>query len=254
MSEPIGNVVNGITTTGKVQALRSVGNLLVNANNISDLDDATITTPATGQTLIWNGSKWVNQSLYFASSLSDLVITAPQVKDRIMYDVGTAKWTNQSPYYYSFNCYGKFKDSYIQSLTGTTSFLNLLVNDTAIFDSYTLSNSESNGFTLNNTTGAIEGFRASAVCTASYNMSLSINTVNNLTSFFYGVRNLAGSTTVSSNTSANTLDIKFKALDSNFTTTLTSMTIFPYVSLSATNNYTGQATQDFSFSFSIYEI
>lgn len=255
MSEPIGNIVNGLTTNGVVQPLRSVGNLLINSTAISDLTDASISGPSSGQALVWNSStgKWNNQSLLFASSLGDVVITAPQASDKILYDSATSKWTNQVPRYYNICVYGKFKDSYMSSLTSTT-FINMLYNDPLVFDSYNISNTEISGLTIDSITHSVTGFKPSAIYNSSYTMNLSINTIN-ATNWSFGTRTTLN-VSLNANTNINILDNKTKTLDSCFTANIASTNlIYPYITLgSGTNNYSGQATQDFSFTYNIYEI
>lgn len=47
----------------------------VNAKGLKDLSDTTITTPSSGQVLVWNGSKWVNNSLGKVEATSQVTFT-----------------------------------------------------------------------------------------------------------------------------------------------------------------------------------
>ena len=150
MAEPIGNTFKGITQNGTVQNLRCVNNLLVNANSLSQLDDVNTTGVATGNALIYNSSttKWEPRNLLFNGDLADVVITNPQDNDKLIYQSSNSRWINSQPYYFNYNYYGKFKDSYINNIEPET-YINLLVNDPNVFDSFTLTGSSSNGLSLN---------------------------------------------------------------------------------------------------------
>jgi hypothetical protein len=80
----------GITTSSDTE-----GNITITRGNmdLDDLADATITTPASGQYLKWNGSAWVNDSL------SAISISTPAAGDMVYYN-GSAWAATQGPVYY----------------------------------------------------------------------------------------------------------------------------------------------------------
>lgn len=60
---------------------------------VSNLDDTTITTPANDDTLLYNGSKWVNTP-NTVDNLKNVSITTIQDKQILSYDNNTTKWIN----------------------------------------------------------------------------------------------------------------------------------------------------------------
>lgn len=60
---------------------------------VSNLDDTTITTPANDDTLLYDGSKWVNTP-NTVDNLKNVSITTIQDKQILSYDNNTTKWIN----------------------------------------------------------------------------------------------------------------------------------------------------------------
>ena len=63
---------------------------------VSNLDDTTITTPTNDDTLLYNGSKWVNTP-NTVDNLKNVNITSVQNNDTLSYDSVNSKWINQIP-------------------------------------------------------------------------------------------------------------------------------------------------------------
>lgn len=64
------NTVSGLTATDVQDAIDEV-----NGKGLEDLSDTTITNPSSGQVLVWNGSKWVNNSLGKVEATSQVTFT-----------------------------------------------------------------------------------------------------------------------------------------------------------------------------------
>jgi hypothetical protein len=244
--------INQKTTSGIVSPLFTVGNTLICANSVAGLEDCTITTPAVNQTIVYDSatSKWVNKLISFGSDLTDVSITNPQPGERIMWDLTLSKWINTTPRYYTINIWGKLKNSALD-ITGTN--FNLL--DSANYDVYneTISNS---GFT--NVGNQITGFRnIQTPMMISLDVTLSINSVINLSNFIFGyqLNNGGGGFTYSMNTLNNpSKSISYSGIFSTNLVTITSL--FPYLGLSSTTfpQYVGNPDGDISFSLSFFEI
>ena len=235
MAENIGNVINGISSNGTVQQLKTNGNLLINSNKLSQLDDVTITTPISKQCIVYDSgtSKWANQDLLFASSLTDVTITSPLAEDRIIYNPTILKWVNQQPYYFCIQITGKFKDSYIQSMTGSTTFLNLLYNDSTKFDSYTVNNTSSNGVYMD-ASGNLNGFRNNSLYSWDSTINMSILTCAANSYFYYG---FARTPAVAVNTilNYNSLNNPAKTLAMPYINTFNSPPYYPFINMSNSN-------------------
>lgn len=81
-----------ITTPASGELVRYNGSLWVNARALlDDLSDVIITSAATGQVLKYNGTNWVNVALTF-DELSDVIISSPATAQVIRYN-GT-NWVN----------------------------------------------------------------------------------------------------------------------------------------------------------------
>ena len=65
-------------------------------NSVNNLDGVSVTTPAAGQVLTYDGSNWTNQASASASltGLTDTDITTPSNGDTLVYDSVTTKWEN----------------------------------------------------------------------------------------------------------------------------------------------------------------
>lgn len=86
------------------------------SNNFGDLGDVTITSPATGATMVYNGSAWID---------------APQTVDRMAYPaITTLVVTADSFNGYKFDQYGNTEDPIIYAINGTTIAFDL--NDTSM--------------------------------------------------------------------------------------------------------------------------
>jgi hypothetical protein len=255
MSKLISPIFRGQTAAGNTQLLRVNGNLLTNANTIAELDDVSLSGLALNQTLIYNSSvsKFTNQSLFFGSSLDDVVITTPQEDQKLIFDSATTKWINTTPKFFNININGKFKDSYLQNST-STNYINLLVNNPLIFDSYNITGTNNNGISID-VNNFLSGFRTTCNYMFIYSMNLSIITVNNNSTLDFGFR-----TSINSNflvaSQFNRLDNKFQSLYVSSVQAVGSYFLYPYFNLFLTGgtNYAGQVNQDFSLSITIYEI
>lgn len=64
--------------------------------SIDDLSDVTITTAANGNTLKYNGSKWVNDTPSI-NDLSDVTITSAADDDVLTYSSDATSWVNSQP-------------------------------------------------------------------------------------------------------------------------------------------------------------
>ena len=64
--------------------------------SIGDLSDVTITTAANGNTLKYNGSKWVNNTPSI-NDLSDVTITSAADDDVLTYSSDATSWVNSQP-------------------------------------------------------------------------------------------------------------------------------------------------------------
>lgn len=65
--------------------------------NLSNLKDVTVTSPATGQAITYNGTKWVNATpVSNLVGLSDVTITSPADKQVLQYEAATSKWKNKA--------------------------------------------------------------------------------------------------------------------------------------------------------------
>ena len=63
--------------------------------NVSDMDDVTTTTPASGEALVWDGAKWVNGTPSLEiGDLDDVTITTPTDGEILVYNGGS--WENQA--------------------------------------------------------------------------------------------------------------------------------------------------------------
>lgn len=88
-----------ITSVADLQALvySSGSSTWVNAaipRALSSLTGVTITSPATGQLLTYNGTAWVNQTLALATTgLTNWAATAPSANQVPVWVSGTSKWT-----------------------------------------------------------------------------------------------------------------------------------------------------------------
>jgi len=256
MAKAIGQTYLGITSTGTIQNLRSNGNLLINSSSLSTLDDVNISTPATNQALIYNSttSKFENRGISFNSDLVDVSITSPQENQKLFYNSTLSTWINLSPQYYYINVYAKLKDSYMQSLTGTT-YINLLSDNALIFDTFTITGTGNNGLNYNITNNLITGIR-NTLSFYNYNFmaNISILTINNSATFSFGLRN-STSGLISQLSISNTLNNNNKQLN------LTSNTVFgdlngfyPFLTLTGGSSYTGNTINDLTFSFVVYEL
>ena len=254
MAEPIGNTFKGITQNGTVQNLRCVNNLLVNANSLSQLDDVNTTGVATGNALIYNSSttKWEPRNLLFNGDLADVVITNPQDNDKLIYDSSNSRWINSQPYYFNYNYYGKFKDSYINNIAPET-YINLLVNDPNVFDSFTLTGSSSYGLSLNG--NFITGFRGTAQYQVVINTNFSILTIDDGTSFESSLRDSLNNNIILTSIT-NSLNNPNRPLTFNSITSISAANIYPAFRINAfaPHNYSGQPITDISVSITIYEL
>jgi hypothetical protein len=255
MAKPIGSTYLGITSSGTVQNLRSVGNLLINANSIATLDDCNINSPANSDVLIYDSSstKFINRSLLFNSDLADVEITDPQENQKMAYNTTLSKWINISPQFFFINIYGKFRDSYIQSLVNTI-FINLLYNDPLVFDTYNITSTGHNGLNIN-TSNLIVGIRNNlSVYNYNYMNNLSILTIDNNSQWAYGLRNSTNGLITQISTT-NTLNNPNRQLNTTSNTTIADQNgFYPFLTITGASNYTGNTIADFSFSFLIYEL
>lgn len=253
MAENIGTSFNGITTTGTIQQLKSNNGLLINSNKLSELDDVTIATPISKQSIVYDSgtSKWSNQDLLLASSLTDVTITSPLAEDRIVYNPTILKWVNQQPYYFSIQITGKLKDSYIQSMVGSTTLLNLLYNDSTKFDSYTVNNTSANGLYMD-ASGNLNGFRNNSLYSWESSINMSILTCAANSYFYYGFARTPA-TVVNTILNYNSLNNPAKTLTMTYVNTFNSPPYYPFINMSNSNVFTGNTNGDFSFSLAIYE-
>jgi hypothetical protein len=255
MSKLISPIFRGQTAAGNTQLLRVNGNLLTNANTIAELDDVSLSGLAFNQTLIYDSSisKFTNQSLFFGSSLDDVVITTPQEDQKLIFDNATTKWINTTPKFFNLNINGKFKDSYLQNLT-STNYINLLVNNPLIFDSYNITGTNSNGISID-INNFLTGFRTTCNYMFIYSMNLSIITINNNTLFDFGFRTSTNSSFLIVS-QLNRLDNKYQSLYASSVQAVGTSILYPYFNafLTGGTNYAGQTSQDFSLSITIYEI
>ena len=64
-------------------------------DELEDLTDVTLTTPTSGEALVWDGSKWTNGTPDLdVSDLADVVITSATDDDILVYDNG--QWVNKA--------------------------------------------------------------------------------------------------------------------------------------------------------------
>lgn len=64
-------------------------------DELNDLSDVTTTTPASGEALVWDGTKWVNGTPTLdVDDLNDVTITTPSDGEILVYNNGT--WENQA--------------------------------------------------------------------------------------------------------------------------------------------------------------
>ena len=64
-------------------------------DELEDLTDVTLTTPTSGEALVWDGSKWTNGTPDIdVSDLADVVITSATDDDILVYDNG--QWVNKA--------------------------------------------------------------------------------------------------------------------------------------------------------------
>ena len=64
-------------------------------DELEDLTDVTLTTPTSGEALVWDGSKWTNGTPALeVSDLTDVVITSATDDDILVYDNG--QWVNKA--------------------------------------------------------------------------------------------------------------------------------------------------------------
>lgn len=88
-----------VDTSGKQagDALVYNGSLFgVSAHAISGLTDTTISSTANNQSLVWNGSKWVNRILNFGN-LADVDIVGAANGDTVQYSTTTSSWEAVTP-------------------------------------------------------------------------------------------------------------------------------------------------------------
>lgn len=76
-------------------AVTSEGILNAIPDELDDLSDVTTTTPASGEALVWDGSKWVNGTPSLdVDDLDDVTITTPTDGEILVYNNGV--WENQA--------------------------------------------------------------------------------------------------------------------------------------------------------------
>ena len=92
------NVIFDNTPTaghGVGYTVTSEGILNAIPDELDDLSDVTTTTPASGEALVWDGTKWVNGTPTLdVDDLNDVTITAPTDGDILVYNNGV--WENQA--------------------------------------------------------------------------------------------------------------------------------------------------------------
>jgi hypothetical protein len=105
------------------------------ATTLSALGDCTITAPAIGQVLTWNGTKWVNSAATGGgggsstlAGLLDVSLTTPANNDVLTYESATSLWKNKpatggggstplSAYYFAVETYGAVGDGVTDDVT-----------------------------------------------------------------------------------------------------------------------------------------
>ncbi len=258
MAEHIGPITIGVTNGGTQQLLRSTGNLLINATNntLSSLDDVSMNSFSNLQGLTYNSSisKWENKDMLFASSLNDVSITSPIDSDKLIYNSTLTKWVNSQPYYFNVIISGKFKDTF---LSGSPSgYKNLLTNTATVFDSYSMDVSGSYGLSLD-ASNFIVGFRQNCIYSLEANMTLSMLTIANSAIFNFGIctsTQLGGGGSLAGVSQYCNLNQPSLTINMISTTTPYNLLLCPYIGISASSVYTGNATQDFSINCTIYEL
>jgi len=244
------------STTGTITSVNAInGNTIITSPNfISSLDDVSISSNTTNQTLVYNSTtgKWGNQFLTFAG-LSDCNFTNPQNNQFIKYDTATSKFINRELYYCYINYSGKIKDS----LFPTSTYQNLL--KTSTYTSLSNQNQTTNGITVNNIDGYFTGLQSNLTysITVKINMNPSSISAGNLTITINGTNNLGswgiilsgGTSSLAFNNQVHTMNI------SNCIVKLTTTSYTYYtVQLFYNGSYIGLTPDDFNMTLTIQEL
>lgn len=95
-SEITGLVSAGTNIQMTGQGTTAAPYVISSVHTLDSLSDVTITTPANGQVLRWNGTEWVNSTFSLnLDGLSDVTITSPVANQILVRDpAGTGQWIN----------------------------------------------------------------------------------------------------------------------------------------------------------------
>ena len=90
---PTEGMVSYLKDTNSLEFYETTWKALVANSTLDELSDVTITSATTGNSLVWNGTAWVNQTLDF-NDLGDVDIIAVADGEFIKYDVASSSWIN----------------------------------------------------------------------------------------------------------------------------------------------------------------
>ncbi len=91
-----GLIINGAVGAGGVSSVN--GQVGAASLSLDNLNNVTAPAPTTGQSLVWNGTAWVNSSVATSlAALSDTAFTGVVAGNILVYDGPTAKWVNRAP-------------------------------------------------------------------------------------------------------------------------------------------------------------
>ena len=243
------------STTGTITSVNAInGNTIITTPNfIRNLDDVSITSNTTNQSLVYNATtgKWANQFLTLAG-LSDCNISNPQNNQYIKYDPSTSKFINRALNYCYINYSGKIKDS----LFPTSSYQNLL--KTSTYTSLSNQNQTANGITVNNTDGYFTGLQPYIyyLINVKINMNPTSLSAANLTIIVCGSNTLGTWSVLTNGTSILSFNNQVHTMNISNNVVYTSTTPYTYytVQLFYGGSYTGITADDFNMTLTVQEL